>query len=163
VDRCDLSSRTAARVLPRHLYSQKSSSNTAYRRATYDIESPIIEFTLNRRTPDLQSHQFRTGVFKINSVALEISSDPRMALEHQIMIPGNDNLLAMVLFAEPSIEIDNFLRRIAERHEMAGVNQHVPIRHTHFGVLAMCIANAHYADSRHRVARRRYAFILRLP
>jgi hypothetical protein len=60
-----------------------------------------------------------------------------MALEHQIMVSGNDNLVSMRLFAQPPIEINNLSRSIAERHEIAGMNQHVPIRHAHFGMLAV--------------------------
>ena len=59
--------------------------------------------------------------------------------------------VAMRQFAQPLIEINNLSRRIAERHEIAGVNQHVPIRHAQFGVLAVCIAAAYHANPRHIV------------
>jgi hypothetical protein len=74
-----------------------------------------------------------------------------MTLEHPIMVSGNDNLVSMGLFAQPLIEINNLARSIAERHEIAGMNQHVPIRHAQFGVLAVCIADAYNANPRHIV------------
>ena len=75
-----------------------------------------------------------------------------MALEHQIVVPGDDNFVAMGLPAKPVIEIDNFPWPVAIGHEIAGVNQHVSIRHVQFGVLAVRITDAHNANSRHRVA-----------
>src|SRR5579859_1651137 len=74
-----------------------------------------------------------------------------MALEHQIMVPCDDNLVPVGLFAQPLIEIDNLLWRTAECHEIAGMNQHVSIRHAQFGVLAVCIADAYNSYPSHRL------------
>jgi hypothetical protein len=110
--------------------------------AASDIESPIVEFGLNWRSPDLQTRHFRARVFEIDCTVEEFSSGSRMTLEHQIMISGDDNLVSMGLFAQPLIEINYLSRSIAERHEIAGMNQHVPIRHAQFAMLAVCIADA---------------------
>jgi hypothetical protein len=47
------------------------------------------------------------------------------------------------------IEIDNLLRRVAECHEIPRMNEHIPSRHAQFGVLAVSVADANYADLRH--------------
>jgi hypothetical protein len=74
-----------------------------------------------------------------------------MTFEHQIMVSGNDNLVSVGLSAQPLIKINNLSRSIAECHKIACVNQHVPIRHAQFGVLAVCIADAYNASPRHIV------------
>ena len=38
---------------------------------------------------------------------------------------NNDNTVSMGLYAQPLIEINNLPRRIAARHEIAGMNQHI--------------------------------------
>jgi hypothetical protein len=48
------------------------------------------------------------------------------------------------------IEINNLLRRVAECHEISGMNENVPIGHAQFGGLAVRVANAYNADRRHR-------------
>jgi subtilase family serine protease len=64
--------------------------------------------------------------------------------------PAFAGVLAMVQ-QKIGTEIDNLLWRIAECHEIAGMNQHVPIRHAQFGVLAVCIADAYNSHRGHRL------------
>jgi hypothetical protein len=48
------------------------------------------------------------------------------------------------------IEIDNLFRRVAECHEISGMNEDVPIRHAQLGMLAVRVAYAYNSDRRHR-------------
>lgn len=119
-------------------------------RPARDIESPVVEFGLNRRSPERQTHEFHAGVFEIDGIVEEFSGGSWMALEHQIMISSDDNLVPMGLFTQPVIEIDNFLRCVTECHEVPGMNKHITIRHAQFGLLAVGVADADDADPGHR-------------
>src|SRR5215469_10307008 len=53
----------------------------ANRRAASDIECPIVEFGLNRRSPDFQIQQYCSRVLEVNPIAEQFSGGSRMALE----------------------------------------------------------------------------------
>lgn len=48
--------------------------------ATRDVEGPVVELGLNRRTPDFQACKFRTGVFEIDGVGQQFSGSSGVAL-----------------------------------------------------------------------------------
>src|ERR1700735_4461469 len=61
--------------------------------SSFDVKSPVVEFGLNRRPPESQTHDFCTRVFKISCVGQQTSGKVWLFLKQNVMIPGNDNFV----------------------------------------------------------------------
>jgi hypothetical protein len=55
--------------------------------------------TEDRGSPELQTQKFRTGIFKIDCVGEQLFCGSGVALEHQIMVSGNNDLESVWLLA----------------------------------------------------------------
>jgi len=119
------------------------------RRAARDIEGPVVELGLNRRSPDFQSCQFRAGVFEIDGVGQQFSGSSGVALKHPIVVSSDDDLMPVGQRAKPVVEINDLDWGIAESGKISGMNQDVAVRHAQFGVLAVRIADADNANLGH--------------
>ena len=119
------------------------------RSATRDIEGPVVELGLNRRSPDFQACKFRAGVFEIDGVGQQFSGSSGVALKHPIVVSSDDDLMPVGQCAKPLVEINDLDWGIAESGKVSGMNQDVAVRHAQFGVLAVRIANADNANLGH--------------
>ncbi len=117
--------------------------------AARDIEGPVVELGLDRRSPEFQSCQFRTGVFEIDGVGQQFSGSSGVALKHPIVVSSDDDLMPVRQRAKPLVEINDLDWGFAESGKISGMNQDVAVRNAQFSVLAVRIADADNANLGH--------------
>ena len=105
---------------------------------------PIPAHRVDRRSPELHPFQGDPGILQVNGFGQVGAGQLRFALEEQIVIAGDDQLVPEGKYAQPGIEVIHLFDRPPVK--VARMNQDVAGRKFQLAVKPVSVANANQAQ-----------------